>query len=77
MVGLDRITFAPDVIGGKACIRHMRIIVSLTLDPVADGMSADEVIAAYPYIEPDDNNEALHYAAWLSEDSVHPLEFAR
>ena len=74
MLGPDRITFDPDVMGGRACIRGMRITVSLIVNLVANGMSIEEIIADYPYLEPDDIRQALVYAAWLAKESVHKLE---
>lgn len=74
MLGFDRITFDRNVMGGRACIRGMRITVSLIVSLVADGMSTDEIIDAYPYLEPEDVGQALRYAAWLAEETVHLLE---
>lgn len=74
MLGFDRLTFDPNVMGGRACIRGMRITVSLILGLVADGMTVAEIVDAYPYLEPDDIGQALRYAAWLAEETVHPLE---
>jgi uncharacterized protein (DUF433 family) len=74
MVGFDRITHDPQILGGRACIRGMRVTVSLILNLVANGMSTEEILAAYPYIEPDDIRQALQYAAWLAEEELHPLE---
>jgi uncharacterized protein (DUF433 family) len=74
---LDRITFDPDVMGGRACIRGMRITVSLIVNLVANGMSAKEILADYPYLEPEDIRQALAYAAWLADESVYALELAR
>ena len=76
MLGFDRITFDPRVMGGKACIRGMRVTVSLIVNLVASGMSVREIIESYPYLEPQDISQALHYAAWLAEDAVHSLELA-
>ena len=76
MPGLDRITHDPHVMGGRACIRGMRVTVSLVLNLVASGMSTKEVVEAYPYLEPEDVGQALRYAAWLAEETVHPLEGA-
>ena len=59
MLDFDRITFDPDVMGGRACIRGMRITVSLIVNLVANGMSVEEIIEAYPYLEPDDIQQAL------------------
>ena len=74
MLGFDRITFDPNIMGGRACIRGMRITVSLVVNLVANGMSVDEIIAAYPYLEPEDINQALRYVAWLAEETVYPPE---
>lgn len=74
MLGFDRITFDAQVMGGRACIRGMRLTVSLVVNLVANGMDTTEVIEAYPYLEPEDVQQALQYAAWLAEDTVHPLE---
>jgi uncharacterized protein (DUF433 family) len=76
MLEFDRITFDPYVMGGKACIRGMRVTVSLILNLVANSMSTEEIIEAYPYLEQEDIRQALQYAAWLSEETVHPLELA-
>ncbi len=76
MLEFDRITFNPNMMGGKACIRGMRVTVSLILNLVANGMSTEEMIEAYPYLEREDVRQALQYAAWLTEETVHPLELA-
>ena len=52
MLEFDRITFDPHVMGGRACIRRMRITVSLVVSLVANGMTIPEIIDAYPYLEP-------------------------
>lgn len=70
---LDRITFDPDIMGGRACIRGMRITVSLILNLVANGMAASDIIGEYPYLELEDVQQALRYGAWLAEDAVYPL----
>jgi uncharacterized protein (DUF433 family) len=71
MLGFDRITFDPDVMGGRACVRGMRVTVSLIVNLVASGMNEAEILAAYPYLEPEDIREALQYIAWLAEKSMH------
>ena len=76
MVGFDRISFDPNLMGGRACIRGMRVTVSLIVNLVAGGMSAVEGMDAYPYLEPEDIRQALQYAAWLADDAVYPLESA-
>ncbi len=72
----DRITFDPKIMGGRACIRGMRVTVSLLVNLVANRMSTEEIINVYPYVEAEDIEQALRYAAWLAEESVHPLEAA-
>jgi uncharacterized protein (DUF433 family) len=74
MLEFDRITFDPNVMGGRACIRGMRVTVSLIVNLVANGMTTEEVIEAYPYLEREDIQQSLRYAAWLTEETVHPLE---
>ena len=74
MLNLDRITFDPHIMGGKACIRGMRITVALILNLIANGMTAEEVIQAYPYLEPEDIQQSLHYAVWLADESVYERE---
>ena len=74
MLGFERITFDTNVMGGRACIRGMRVTVSLVLNLVASGMSTEEITKAYPYLEPEDVCQALRYAAWLAEESVSPVE---
>ena len=74
MLGFDRITFDPNVMAGKACIRGMRVTVSLLLNLVANGMDDEDIVAAYPYLEIEDVHEALRYAAWLAQESLLPIE---
>ena len=76
MAGLDRITFDPNIMNGRACIRGMRVAVSLVLNLVAQGMTVEEIVDAYPYLEPEDIRQSLRYAAWLAEESVDPVETA-
>jgi uncharacterized protein (DUF433 family) len=71
MLGFDRITFDPDILGGKACIRGMRISVSLIINLVANGMTVEEILEEYPDLEAKDIQQALRYAAWATEDIVH------
>jgi uncharacterized protein (DUF433 family) len=70
MLGFDCITFDPDILGSKACIRGMRISVSLIVNLVANGMSVQEIVCEYPYLEPEDIQQALRYAAWAAEDAA-------
>jgi uncharacterized protein (DUF433 family) len=74
MFGFDRITFDPDIMGGRACIRGMRITVALILNLVANKMTIEEIVQAYPYLEPEDIQQALRYAVWLADESVYELE---
>ena len=69
MTELDRITHDPDVMAGRACIRGMRVTVSLVLNLLASGMSNDEIIESYPYLESDDIRQTLQYAAHLADES--------
>ena len=68
----DRITFDPKIMGGRACIRGMRITVATIVGQVADGSSTDEILAAYPDLEAEDVRQALAYAAWLTKEEVIP-----
>ena len=70
---LDRITLDPAVMGGKPCIRRMRVTVGTLVGLLAAGHSVDEVLQAYPYLEREDVFEALAYAAWRSEEKELPL----
>jgi uncharacterized protein (DUF433 family) len=69
MLGFDRITFDPHVMGGRACLRGMRVTVSLIVNLLANGMTTAEIIDAYPYLEPEDIRQALEYAAWLAGET--------
>ena len=63
ILGFNRITFDPNIMAGKACIRGMRITAALVVNLVANGMTTEEIIKVYPYLEPEDIHEALKYAA--------------
>ncbi|MDP3972464.1 MAG: DUF433 domain-containing protein, partial [Candidatus Nanopelagicales bacterium] len=65
---LDRITQAPDVMGGRACIRGMRVTVGMLVGQIGAGRSVDEPLADYPYVEREDIMQALQYASWLAEE---------
>ncbi len=71
MLGFDRITSDPSILGGKACIRGMRISVSLIVNLVANGMAVEEILNEYPDLEAEDIQQALRYAAWATEDVVY------
>lgn len=68
MEKLDRITQQPEVMGGKACIRGMRVTVGMIVGQVGEGRSIETILADYPYLEREDIMQALRYAAWLSEE---------
>jgi uncharacterized protein (DUF433 family) len=67
----ERITFDPKIMGGRACIRGMRIPVSVIVGQIAHGATVDEVLTDYPDLEPSDIQQALEYAAWLTQEEVH------
>jgi len=73
---LDRITFDPGIMGGRACLRGMRITVSLVVNLVANGMTVAEILREYPSLEAEDIRQALQYAASLAAEEIHPLAVA-
>jgi uncharacterized protein (DUF433 family) len=73
MLTIDRITSDPNIMNGKACIRGMRITVSIVLNLLANGMSKAEIIDNYPYLENEDINQCLNYAAYLAEDRLYTV----
>ena len=68
MAQLDRITQQPEIMGGKACIRGMRVTVGTVVGQIGAGHSVDDVLADYPYLEREDVMQALRYAAWRAEE---------
>jgi uncharacterized protein (DUF433 family) len=76
MKELKRITLDPNVMGGKACIRGLRVTVGMLLGLLAANRSREEILKAYPYLEPADLDEALAYAAWRVEEREVPLAVA-
>lgn len=68
MAKLDRITQDPQVMGGKACIRGMRVTVGMLVGQIGAGHSVEEVLADFPYLEREDVMQALRYAAWRAEE---------
>jgi len=70
---LKRITFDPKVMGGKPCIRGLRVTVGTLVGLVAAGRTTEEILKAYPYLEAEDIREALAYAAWRAEEMEAPL----
>ncbi|MBW2199101.1 MAG: DUF433 domain-containing protein [Deltaproteobacteria bacterium] len=73
MKQLQRITFDPQIMGGKPCIRGKRVTVGTIVGLIATGETIDDILAAYPYLEREDIMEALSYAAWRSEERDIPL----
>jgi uncharacterized protein (DUF433 family) len=65
---LDRITQEPEVMGGKACIRGLRVTVGMIVGQIAAGQSIDALLSDYPCLEREDIMQALRYAAWRSEE---------
>ena len=66
----ERITFDQEIMGGRACIRGMRIPVSVIVGQLAHGARMGEVLSEYPDLEPEDVQQALQYAAWLAQEEV-------
>jgi uncharacterized protein (DUF433 family) len=67
----DRITFTPEIMGGRACIRGMRITVAILVGQVAHGASFEEILEGYPDLEREDVEQAIEYAAWLTQEEVY------
>lgn len=70
---LDRITFDPRIMCGRACVRGMRITVAHIVNLVANGMSVEHIINEHPDLEAEDVRQALSYAALLTTEELHPL----
>lgn len=64
----DRITQDPNVMGGKACVRGMRVTVGMIVRQIGAGRSVDEILCDYPYLEREDIMQALRYAAWRTDE---------
>lgn len=73
---LDRITVDPRVMGGKPCIRGMRVTVGMILGMLAEGHSSEQILKLYPYLQPDDIRQALSYAAARAEEREVELKRA-
>jgi uncharacterized protein (DUF433 family) len=73
MERLTRITFDPGIMGGKPCIRGMRVTVGMIVGLVAEGHTKQEILEMYPYLEGEDVDEALRYAAWRVEEIDVPV----
>jgi uncharacterized protein (DUF433 family) len=65
---LDRITMRPDQMGGRACIRGMRVTAGMIVGQIGAGVTIEELLAEYPYLEREDVLQALRYAAWRAEE---------
>jgi uncharacterized protein (DUF433 family) len=76
MPDLDRITRSPQIMGGKPCLRGMRVTVGMIVGLVAAGHSNVEILSAYPYLEEEDIRQAVAYAAWRVEEIEVPLPAA-
>jgi uncharacterized protein (DUF433 family) len=76
MKSLNRITLKPEIMGGKPCIRGLRVTVGTVVGLLASGRSTDDVLKAYPYLEIEDIYEALAYAAWRADEIEVPLASA-
>ena len=74
--GFERITMDPAVMGGKPCLRGMRVTVGMIVGMVASGNDFAEILRLYPYIEEGDIRAALSYAAWRAEERELPLPAA-
>jgi uncharacterized protein (DUF433 family) len=70
---IPRISHDPNVMGGKPCIRGMRVTVGTIVGLLASGHSSEEILRLYPYLEADDISEALSYAAWRVEEIELPF----
>ncbi|MGB3512577.1 MAG: DUF433 domain-containing protein [Microcoleaceae cyanobacterium] len=74
MKQFKRITLDPEVMGGKPCIGGLRVTVGTVVGLIASGHSTEDILKAYPYLEPEDLQEALSYAAWRVEEVEIPLK---
>jgi len=68
MLTFDRITQDPGVMGGKACVRGMRVTAGMIVGQIAAGHTIEEILNDYPYLEREDVLQALRYAAWRAEE---------
>ncbi|BAZ81186.1 DUF433 domain-containing protein [Sphaerospermopsis kisseleviana CS-549] len=76
MLNLDRITFDRQIMAGQACIRGMRIPVSLVVNLVANGKPIEEILEEYPDLEAEDIRQSLLYAAWLTQEKGYSIRTA-
>lgn len=73
MVAFERITFSEKIMGGRACIRGMRIPVSVIMGQLARGATAEEILSDYPDLESEDIRQVMEYAAWLTQEEVYSV----
>jgi len=73
MSHFDRITLDPQMMGGKPCIRGLRVTVGMIVGLIAGGKSAEEILEAHPYLESEDLKQALWYAAWRTQERDVPV----
>lgn len=76
MAALDRITRDPAVMGGRPCIRGMRVTVGMIVGQIGSGVTIEDLLSDYSYLEREDVLQALRYAAWLAEEREIELETA-
>ena len=70
----ERITFDQEIMGGRTCLRAMRIPVSVIVGQIAHGASFEEILSGYPDLNREDIQHALEYAAWLTREEIHPID---
>jgi len=71
-MALERITFDEKIMGGRACVRGMRVPVTVVLKMLAGGMTREQILSDYPYLEPEDIGQCIEYAAMLADERVLP-----
>jgi uncharacterized protein (DUF433 family) len=76
MQDFDRITLSPDKMGGRACIRGLRVTVGMIVGQIGSGQTIDDLLVEYPYLERADVLQALRYAAWRTDERDIPLAAA-
>jgi len=76
MKNLERITLDPNIMGGKPCIKGLRMAVGTIIGLLASGQTTDDILKMYPYLQREDITAALSYAAWRSEEIEVPLAIA-
>jgi len=72
----DRVTFNPKIMCGRACLRGMRITVAHVVNMVANGMTVKDILEEHPDLQPEDIQQALQYAAFMTRDETYPLSAA-